>query len=418
MLRLGILTVVALVTVLATALAPRTVSAQAAAPAAPAREVVQLRGDLYFVRGGTHNTVAYVTPDGIILGDPISTEVATWLKAELQRRFNKPVVHIVYSHHDFDHAEGAAVFGQATIWAHENVVKNLDGRLHRLAGGFTDANGNGRLERAEAGGGYGRSFDRLDRNKDGAITPAEMNQEIVKPSRTYSDRTTVTLGGKTVQLIHPGRNHSDDMTVMFFPAERVAFGVDFLAPGTTPSAAGNYDGTPLVDWIASIKAVEALDIDVFAPGHGRPGTKADITMNRRFLEDVAAAVQQGISEGRDLDELKKSITLDAYAVWPNLAATRASHIESAFNNLAASPDQFRSELSVSVLGSVSKPGMYRVKKGMPIRDLLQIAGGTTDRANLAGLRIMRIVGFNRREYDVKAEDTFLHNDTIIVPVRP
>src|SRR5687768_3117901 len=227
MFRIIVFSTVALVA----ALAPAAARAQAAAaPATPAREVVQLRGDLYFVRGGTHNTVAYVTPDGIILGDPISTEVATWLKAELQRRFNKPVVHIVYSHHDFDHAEGAAVFGQPAIWAHENVVKNLDGRLHRLAGGFTDANKNGRLERAEAGGGYGRNFDRLDRNKDGAVTPAEMNEEIVKPTRTYADRTTMTLGGKTVQLIHPGRNHSDDMTVMFFPAERVAFGVDFIAP--------------------------------------------------------------------------------------------------------------------------------------------------------------------------------------------
>ena len=52
-----------------------------------------------------------VTPDGIVLADPVSTEQSAWLKPELEKRFNKPVRYIVYSHHDFDHAEGAAAYG-------------------------------------------------------------------------------------------------------------------------------------------------------------------------------------------------------------------------------------------------------------------------------------------------------------------
>jgi glyoxylase-like metal-dependent hydrolase (beta-lactamase superfamily II) len=104
---------------------------------------------------GSANTVFLVTPDGIILADPVSTEQATWLKPELDPWFNKPVRYIVYSHHDFDHAEGAAVFGPAAqVVAHEDVAKNLDGKLHRLAGGNIDTNRNGKLDRNEASGGY------------------------------------------------------------------------------------------------------------------------------------------------------------------------------------------------------------------------------------------------------------------------
>jgi glyoxylase-like metal-dependent hydrolase (beta-lactamase superfamily II) len=314
--------------------------AQARGGQPPAREIVQIRGDLYFVRGGSHNTVFLVTPDGIILGDPISTELATWLKLELDRRFNKPVQAIVYSHHDFDHAEGAAVFGKTTqIIAHENVARNLDGQLHRLAGGNVDRDQNGRLERTEASGGYLSNFDRLDRNKDDAITAAEMNQEIVKPDVTYNSRHTITLGGRTVQLLHPGRNHSDDMTVMYFPAERAVFAVDFIYPGSSPNVqpSSAYDWTPLREWIASIKAVEALDFDTILPGHGRPGTKADVVMNREFLEDIAAAVAKGITDGRSLDELKKTITLDKYSAWPNFATARPNHIEAAYANLRNYP---------------------------------------------------------------------------------
>jgi glyoxylase-like metal-dependent hydrolase (beta-lactamase superfamily II) len=303
---------------------------------APAREIVQVRGDLHFVRAGSHNTVFLVTPDGIILGDPISTEVATWLKSEIDRRFGGPVRYIVYSHHDFDHAEGAAVFAPAAqVVAHENVVENLDGTLHRLAGGNVDTNGNGRIERAEAGGGYLSNFDRLDRNDDDVVTPAEMNQEIQPPDITYTSRHTLSLGGKTVELLHPGRNHSDDMTVMYFPAERAVFAVDFIYPGTTPNtrATSAYDWTPLREWVASLRAVEALDFDTILPGHGRIGTRAEVTMNREFLEDISAAVSKALAAGQSLDEMKTAITLDKYGAWPNFANARAAHIEAAYRNL-------------------------------------------------------------------------------------
>lgn len=310
------------------------VFAQGRGGQAPAREIVQIRGDLYYVSGGA-NTVFLVTPDGVILADPVSAEQANWLKPELDRRFNKPVRYIVYSHHDFDHAEGGAVFGAtAQVIAHENVAKNLDGRLHRLAGGNVDRNNNGRLDRDEASGGYVPNFDRLDRDKDGAITPAELNQEIRKPDITYTGRRTLTLGGKTVELMYPGRNHSDDMTVVYFPAERAVFAVDFIFPGTTPPVWAEYDWTPLREWIASIKTVEALDFDTIIAGHGRRlGTKADVVANREFLEDVSAAVSKGMSEGKSLDELKRTITLEKYGSWPNLPTARLTHIEEAYKNL-------------------------------------------------------------------------------------
>ncbi len=303
-----------------------------------AREITQVRGDLYFVSGGA-NTVFLVTADGIVLADPVSTEQATWLRPALEKRFNKPVRYIVYSHHDFDHAEGAAAYGAGPqVITHENVAKNLDGKLHRLAGGNLDTNGNGKLDRAEASGGYVPNFERLDRNHDGAIAPEELNLEIRKPDSTYAGRRVLTLGGKTVELLHPGRNHSDDMSVVYFPAERAVMAVDFIFPGSAPPVWAEYDWTPLREWIASIKAVEALDFDILIPGHGRRlGTRADVVANREFLEDVMAAVSKGIAEGRSLDDLKRTVTLEKYSAWTNLASARLSHIEHAYNNLRHYP---------------------------------------------------------------------------------
>ena len=43
-----------------------------AQPQGPAREIIPLTGDLYWARNANWYTIFLVTPDGIILGDPIN----------------------------------------------------------------------------------------------------------------------------------------------------------------------------------------------------------------------------------------------------------------------------------------------------------------------------------------------------------
>ena len=62
-----------------------------AQPQGPAREIIPLTGDLYRARNGNWYTIFLVTPDGIILGDPINPAFAAWLKGELAGRFPVPV---------------------------------------------------------------------------------------------------------------------------------------------------------------------------------------------------------------------------------------------------------------------------------------------------------------------------------------
>ena len=54
------------------------------------------------------------------------------------------------------------------------------------------------------------------------------------PDITFSDKMTIELGGKTVELIYPGRSHSDNLIVMRFPKERAVFTVDFVSVKRLP----------------------------------------------------------------------------------------------------------------------------------------------------------------------------------------
>jgi glyoxylase-like metal-dependent hydrolase (beta-lactamase superfamily II) len=322
-------------------------------PRAPTREIVHVAGDLYRARNGGWYTVFLVTPDGIILGDPINETFAPWLKAELDARFpGKPVRYVVYSHSHFDHAAGGAAFAAtATFVGHENMLRNMDGRYPQMPGDMVDRNDNGVIDRDEIDiptntrpgvcGMFNGFFDTIDRNKDGVATPQELQQHIVKPTIFYSERMRIELGGKVVELVHPGANHSDDATVMLFPEERALFATEFLVdalvtdnPRSLPSACGPFDGSPLAEWIESYRTVEALDFEVLVTGHGAPlSDKSLVRETREYFELLRNEVAAGMAAGKTLAELKDSVRLEPYRGWANYERLRADNVEAAYRNL-------------------------------------------------------------------------------------
>jgi len=289
-----------------------------AQPRGPTREITNITGDLYRARNGNWHTIFLVTPEGIILGDPIGTDFANWLKTELDARFRVPVRYVVYSHSHFDHAQGGKVFAAtAQFIAHENMARNMDGRFPQMPGDMIDRNDNGRFDfedidiptKAHPGiCGFGQAFFTMfDRDGDGAVTPQELQADIQPPNIVYSQRMRLNLGGKVVELVHPGLNHADDATVMLFPEQRVLFATEFLADAlvtdnihSLPSACGPFDGSPLAEWIKSYRTVEALDFDILAPGHGALFKKSDVTDTREYFEALAAAVAAGMAAGKSL----------------------------------------------------------------------------------------------------------------------
>ncbi len=327
----------------------QAVSAQ---PPRMQREIVHVAGDVYRANNGNWWAIFMVTPDGIVLGDPLNPPFAAWLKGELDARFGVPVRYVVYSHSHWDHAEGGEIFADtATFVAHENMLRNMDGRYPQMPGDMVDRNNNGLIDPEDiaiptnAKPGICGMFDgfhaQVDVNDDGVVTPAELQRNIVRPDIVYSDRMQIELGGKRVELIHPGLNHSNDATVMLFPEERVLFATEFIADAlvtnnirSLPSACGPFDGSPMAEWIRSYRTVEALDFDIVAGGHGRElFDKQGVVETRIFFEDLRRAVSDAMAEGLSLVEMQDSIGLEQYADWVNYDRLLRDNIEAAYLNL-------------------------------------------------------------------------------------
>lgn len=316
------------------------------------RQIVHVAGDVYRANNGNWWSVFMVTPEGIVLGDPINTQFSEWLKSELDQRFDVPVRYVVYSHSHWDHAEGGAVFADTAVFvAHENMLLNMDGRYPQMPGDMIDRNNNGMIDPEDINiptnekpglcGMFNGFHAQIDRDGDGIATPAELQRDIVRPDIVYAERMSIELGGKRVDLIHPGLNHSNDATVMLFPEERVLFATEFIADALVtdnihalPSACGPFDGSPLSEWISSYRTVEALDFDIVAGGHGRVTfDKQGVTDTRIFFEDLKAAVEAGMQAGMSLAEMQDTIRLEQYADWVNYDRLLRDNIEAAFMNL-------------------------------------------------------------------------------------
>jgi len=255
------------------------------------RSITNITGDLYRAQDNAHYTVFLTTPEGIILADPINREFATWLKAELDERFSASVKYVLYSHYHGDHASGGDVFAEtAEFISHENMLTNLQ---------------------REAG--------------------AEALRDVRPPDTTYSDRTTITLGGKTVELIHSVPSHSDDMSILLFPEERTAFAVDFVSARRLPFR--TMEGASPREWIAATQQLQTLDYDILALGHGDMGAKTDADDYSSYLTSLLAAVSEGIAEGKSVEELQQSIMLEDYKDWGQYDAWRAENILGTYTSL-------------------------------------------------------------------------------------
>ena len=238
--------------------------------AQPRREITPIKGDLYRFRNAGHFSVFLVTPAGIIATDPIDADAARWLKAELAKRFAKPVRYLIYSHNHGDHISGGEMFGEsAVVIAHDHAKAAI-----------------------------------LRERRPTAV-----------PEVSFSDRLTVELGGKRVELIYLGKNHSDNSIVMRFADERVLFAVDFIPVRSLPFR--NLADSYIDEWIESLKKTDELDFDILAPGHGELGKKEDVRSMRIYMEELRDQVAQHLRAGKSIDEIKHLVTMEKYSSWGN-----------------------------------------------------------------------------------------------------
>ncbi|MGI9355723.1 MAG: MBL fold metallo-hydrolase [Rhizobiaceae bacterium] len=239
------------------------------------REITKVVGDVYRFQNNFHFSLVTVTNDGVVIVDPINSDAATWLKENLNSITDKPITHLIYSHSHADHASGGQVYvdAGAEVIAQANVPKAIDG---------------------------------------------------VKIDKRFDDTMKFEAGGKTFELTFLGKGHGEDLIAVVVRPENVAFITDAASPKRLPFR--DMPRSDLDGWINQVKTIETLDFETFAPAHGSVGVKADATDARVYMEKLREQVLAGLKDGKSVDELVASVTLDEYKDWQQYDTWRELNI--------------------------------------------------------------------------------------------
>jgi len=251
-------------------------------------ELKRVAPDLYFLYDDISSNAAFlVTPDGVLVVDTRQHPAHGRDLIERVRKItDKPIKWAINTHAHGDHFYGNPAFKAvgATIVAHRDTVAGMI------------KNEELEFKRRQA---FFRSMQ---------LDPAEV--KTVLPDVTFDSRMTLVLGGRTVEIIYlgPGQNPGD--TLVHFPHARALYvGGPFARKNWS-----NMSFTPSVDgWIALLRKIAAMDVDLFLPGHGDVSTRQDVLDEAKLLADVQTEVKAAIAKGMSREDTVKNLRFPQYA---------------------------------------------------------------------------------------------------------
>jgi cyclase len=272
---------------LALLLSPPT---QAQFGAEPAQlELIQIRDDMYVLSNPAVPglVTALVTDEGVLLVDNKFEVDHDNIMALLRSVTSQPVRYVVNTHYHGDHSGGNAKLQALDAVA----IASEQARARMVA----------------------------------------MNQPGL-PDITVSDRASIYVGGKTVEIHRVGPAHTNGDVIVLFPEHGVLATGDIFAngPGTSAQLVDHAGGGSAQQWPRAVEQALALEFDTVVPGHGLVSTRADLEAYHQRTLRFRDVLSELVSRGRSRADIETVVRADF--AWEDF------HVQMALDGLI---DEFR-----------------------------------------------------------------------------
>ncbi len=250
------------------------------------------------------------TDEGIVLVDaPLIPKQANDWREQVEDEYpGEPFLYLVNTDHHRGHALGNQYFMPVKVIAHE--------RAHKEMSGYTD------------------NFKERVRNsfKREPEIQAQLNDiEIIPPHVTFTNRSKLLFGGRTIELIYVG-GHTPATSIVWLPNDSVCFVGDILWVDQHPyMAQGN-----TLEWLGALELIRNLGAQYLVPGHGPVcGPEATHRVGE-YIEFMRKRVRDYYLEGKNKNETKSGLVsemLEWFPVPPERKAKIESQIKSGLNRV-------------------------------------------------------------------------------------
>jgi cyclase len=288
------------------------VGSSAQTPAAPTR--TELAPGIFLFSGGGYgdvgldgNSIVITSGDGVLVFDTNGTPSASAaVLAEIRRISNQPVKWIVNSHWHWDHWYGTETYTHAfpdvRIVSHEKNRELMIRPALEFNRPFLDEQLPRYLESMEK-----RAADKPELKPlletDTAFFLEKKNVHHVFPNVTFTDRLTIELGERHIEVLNYGRGVTPGDTFVYLPREKILLLGDLIVNPITFALSGFPS-----EWLRVLERVDALEATTMVTGHGAPLhdktlLHATMAVFRVLRKEGKAAKEQGL----DPDQAKEAI---------------------------------------------------------------------------------------------------------------
>src|SRR5262245_3677144 len=271
------------------------------------------------------NSIAVLSRDGVLVFDTNGTPAASAaVLAEIRTLTNQPVRWIVNSHWHWDHWYGTETYQRAfpevRIVAHEKTRALMMGpalEFNRPGLETQLPNYLKALEQRAAANPALKPTLEADR----FFLEQKSHVRHTFPNVTFSDRMTIELGERHIEVLNYGRGVTPGDAFVYLPREKVLLLGDLIVNPVTFALSG-YP----TEWLRVLERIDALDAQTIVTGHGAPLHDKQLlhaTMNvfRVLLREGRTAKEKGLTadQAKDaivpgLHDVMVTITGDAPAV--------------------------------------------------------------------------------------------------------